>query len=56
MHCHIAFHIGEGLGLQFTEQLDQVVLPDSSYGDVCSAWQTYATDGSMYYPKTDSGL
>lgn len=54
LHCHIAFHIGEGLGMQFIEEPDKIVLPDSSYDDVCRDWRAYET--GMYYPKSDSGL
>lgn len=55
LHCHIAFHIGEGLGMQFVENPSQVVLPDTgSYNDVCNSWRSY--EQSMPYAKEDSGL
>jgi len=57
MHCHIGWHVGMGLGIQFLERkseiaglmhLDQMV-PN------CNAWRTYAAT-SPYLPKMDSGL
>lgn len=55
MHCHIAWHISEGLGMQFLEQPDKIVMPEkSSYDNLCSAWNSYSS--GMYYPKDDSGL
>lgn len=54
MHCHIAWHISEGLGVQFLEAKDQIKLPDASWGTTCSNWDKY-WDGSIY-PKQDSGL
>jgi hypothetical protein len=30
MHCHIAWHISEGLGVQFLEAKNQIALPDEN--------------------------
>lgn len=55
MHCHIAWHISEGLGMQFLESSDQITLPDKdTYNDQCSSWQSYYENA--YYKKDDSGL
>lgn len=55
MHCHIAWHIGEGLGMQFVEAPDQAVFPDSNaYEKTCNNWKAYAA-GELY-AKDDSGL
>ena len=55
MHCHIAWHISEGLGMQFLESPDSMVMPDkTTYDNECSAWSSYYQDA--YYQKTDSGI
>lgn len=56
MHCHIAWHVGEGLAVQFLERASEI--PSTfSLGDIgseCAAWDSwYATS---YYKKDDSGL
>jgi FtsP/CotA-like multicopper oxidase with cupredoxin domain len=44
MHCHIPFHISQGLGLQFLERADEIA---SSIGDLsilkkgCATWGPY---------------
>ncbi|EGP88992.1 putative multicopper oxidase, type 1 [Zymoseptoria tritici IPO323] len=53
LHCHIAFHIGEGLGMQFIEEAGKIVKPHG-YDETCSSWRAY--EKGMYYPKHDSGL
>ncbi|CAK4020677.1 multicopper oxidase, type 1 [Lecanosticta acicola] len=55
MHCHIAWHVSEGLGMQFAEATDSMTLPDSStFQSNCDAWKSY--QNSMYWIKDDSGL
>ena len=55
MHCHIAWHVAEGFGLQFLESPSQIVMPDrESYEKQCSDWGRY--DADSYYKKDDSGL
>lgn len=42
MHCHIAFHVGMGLSIQFLERKDQITLPATGsewYGN-CNNWAT----------------
>lgn len=55
MHCHIAWHVSEGLGMQFAESVDQMMLPESEqFQSTCDAWKDF--EKTMYYQKDDSGL
>ena len=54
MHCHIAWHIGEGLGVQFLESKDQFPAYPADYDQTCADWSTYYATAP--YKKTDSGL
>ncbi|KPI37805.1 Laccase-2 [Cyphellophora attinorum] len=61
MHCHIAFHVSQGLSLEFVELPDQMPSiygsqcgEGTAFDDQCSAWGSY--DQSAVYPKSDSGL
>jgi FtsP/CotA-like multicopper oxidase with cupredoxin domain len=54
MHCHIAWHVSDGLGLQFLESKASIPLGDSAWDQTCANWNTYQK--TMPYPKTDSGL
>jgi hypothetical protein len=55
MHCHIAWHVSEGLTVQFLEVPDQIVMPDrGAYQQTCDNWKAY--ESGMYYPKDDSGV
>ena len=55
MHCHIAWHISEGLGVQFLEAKNQIVLPDQGeFTQQCSSWKEYSAH--MAFPQIDSGL
>ena len=59
LHCHIPFHIAQGLGVQFLENPEQV-LP--SLGDLsgldegCATWRQWTLDNSFVRPAADSGL
>jgi FtsP/CotA-like multicopper oxidase with cupredoxin domain len=58
LHCHIAFHISGGLGIQFLERPTEIVksLGDlSSLTDGCKAWDTYQKSGKAV-AQPDSGL
>ena len=55
MHCHIAWHISQGLGVQFLEAKDQIRLPGPAWHDTCSRWKDYYNDSPAYH-KEDSGL
>lgn len=55
MHCHIAWHVSEGLGVQFIEAPGQITFPDSAaYKKTCDNWKAYAP--TAYWQKDDSGL
>ncbi|KAL2350173.1 putative multicopper oxidase, type 1 [Cryomyces antarcticus] len=54
MHCHIAWHVSEGLGVQFLESKSSIPNPGADYTRVCNNWKTY--EKTMAYPKSDSGL
>lgn len=61
MHCHIAWHVGEGLSVEFVELPSQMpgrygrrVGPGSEFERNCKAWNQY--EPKAVYPKTDSGL
>ncbi|CAO2654364.1 Nn.00g110970.m01.CDS01 [Neocucurbitaria sp. VM-36] len=58
MHCHIAFHVGMGLSIQFLERKAQISLPATGsewYGN-CNNWATYKAGTTDVYPQDDSGL
>jgi hypothetical protein len=57
IHCHIAWHVSEGLAMQFVERIDEIpgnVGVTSQWIDNCAAWQEYQ---SVYTPlQEDSGI
>jgi hypothetical protein len=57
IHCHIAWHVSEGLALQFVERIDEIpgnVGVTSQWTDNCAAWSTYQ---STFHPlQDDSGI
>jgi len=55
MHCHISWHISEGLGVQFLESKSTIELPDSAWHQTCTNWDAYY-NGNPVYLKDDSGL
>lgn len=55
MHCHIAWHISEGLGVQFVEAPSQIVMPNQAdYDQTCASWDKYYA--TAYWKKDDSGI
>ncbi|KAL3421060.1 multicopper oxidase [Phlyctema vagabunda] len=57
MHCHIAWHAGEGLAAQFLESKDliQSVNPiTNQFTDTCQKWGAYYPTAA--YKKFDSGI
>lgn len=57
MHCHIAWHISEGLGLQFLEASPKIAnLPAAgdAWSQQCTSWNNYWKNTP--YPKFGSGL
>lgn len=57
-HCHIAWHIGEGLGMQYVEQPDKIVFPNKDdFAKTCNNYKAYAANkASDTYGVYDSGL
>ncbi|CAN9443958.1 unnamed protein product [Alternaria alternata] len=58
MHCHIAFHVGMGLSVQFLERKQSINLPAAGsewYGN-CNKWASYKAGTTDIWPQDDSGL
>ncbi len=57
MHCHIGWHVGMGLGIQFLERKSEIagLMHLDQLEPNCNAWRTYAAT-SPYLPRIDSGL
>ncbi|KAH7093948.1 laccase [Auriculariales sp. MPI-PUGE-AT-0066] len=59
MHCHIAWHVSQGLALELIERASEIDFSafDSGWQDTCSNWDAWYTSPlNVYGPKTDSGL
>jgi FtsP/CotA-like multicopper oxidase with cupredoxin domain len=59
MHCHIAWHVSQGLGLQFLERSSEIIGAIGSLADFqqgCNEWSQYWDDPARQYDKGDSGL
>lgn len=57
MHCHIAWHVSEGLAMQFVERINDIpgnVGVGQAWYDTCSSWQTY--QNAVNPPTDDSGV
>jgi hypothetical protein len=54
MHCHIAWHVSDGLAVQFLEAKSQSPVGDSAWESTCANWNTY--NANPVFPKVDSGL
>ncbi|KAI9653733.1 MAG: hypothetical protein M1821_006927 [Bathelium mastoideum] len=54
-HCHITWHVSEGLGLQFLESKESIVLPGADWNQTCKNWDSYYNDHPLYL-QDDSGL
>ncbi|KAL9082176.1 MAG: hypothetical protein Q9159_006641 [Coniocarpon cinnabarinum] len=52
-HCHIAWHISQGLGVQFLESKQNIAIPEQ-FADQCSAWKDFERT-ALYLPE-GSGL
>ncbi|KAK3942595.1 laccase-2 [Diplogelasinospora grovesii] len=55
-HCHIAWHVSQGLSVQFLEKASQIpnVMDLSSIEPNCNAWRAYSPTDP--FPKGDSGI
>lgn len=49
MHCHIGWHVSEGLALQFVDQYSKIssLIDYSTLSSTCSAWNAYASQNSL---------
>ncbi|KAJ1555735.1 hypothetical protein HK405_013896 [Cladochytrium tenue] len=60
IHCHIAFHVSEGLSLQFVERYDDIagntaaIGVDSTWNSTCTAWDSYISSTTI--DQDDSGI
>lgn len=56
VHCHIVWHVGAGLALQFLERASEIptTMDLSGISDECSTWDTYYAATS--FKQLDSGL
>lgn len=58
MHCHIAWHVSQGLSLQFLERQSEILGAIGSldqFDSNCAAWESY-WNGPHAYQKDDSGI
>jgi hypothetical protein len=56
-HCHIAWHVSQGLSVQFLERRSEIA-GAMNLNDItpnCNAWKAYAPS-DPFLPKQDSGL
>ena len=60
MHCHIAWHVSEGLSLQLVERQSEIfnnMQLDPEWEGTCSKFETWYNPATLAYgKKTDSGL
>jgi len=57
MHCHIAWHASQGLGLEFVESMGEISmkLEDKiAFEDTCLRWDAYTP--TEIYLQDDSGV
>ena len=58
LHCHIGWHVGGGLSLQFLEResdiMDSLTIGDD-FKNTCDEFTAY-NSADPYYKKSDSGL
>jgi len=59
-HCHIGWHVGGGLSLQFLERESDIKsavhIDQAAFNQTCSAFSTYDASTADIYGKTDSGI
>jgi hypothetical protein len=57
IHCHIAWHVSEGLAMQFIERHDEIsghVGVTSQWQSNCASWKHY--QDTVHPVETDSGI
>ncbi len=57
LHCHIGWHVSQGLGIQFLERRSEIrsMMHLNQLQPNCDAWRTYQKTAA-WLPKLDSGL
>ncbi|KAF2166071.1 multicopper oxidase [Zasmidium cellare ATCC 36951] len=59
MHCHIPWHVGQGLSMQFLERKDEIIGKLGDLGDyqkTCDSWKEWWNRSDRPYHMDDSGL
>ena len=59
MHCHMAWHVSEGMAVQFLEspsKLAAISPPVTSFTDTCSQWTSYYPAHATYLRDGDDTL
>lgn len=57
MHCHIAWHVSQGLAMQFVESPESITFPDkAAYQRTCDNYKAFEKSPQAVYVKDDSGL
>ena len=56
MHCHIGWHVDEGLALQFIERQDEIrdLVNCTPFNENCAAWDKYVKTKNVV--QQDSGV
>jgi hypothetical protein len=57
IHCHIAWHVSEGLALQFIERIDEIpgqVGVTNQWEQNCASWTNY--QNTVHPLQDDSGI
>jgi hypothetical protein len=57
MHCHIGWHVSEGLAMQFVERIDAIpgnVGVGPQWRETCAAWTKY--QNTVRPIRDDSGV
>jgi len=57
MHCHIAWHASEGMGIQFIERGNEIIDTLTSYSSItdgCSSWNSYVSEDGI--SQDDAGI
>lgn len=57
MHCHIGWHVAEGLALQFVERESEIpaLIDTAELESTCGAWEDFNSD-KFHIEQDDSGV
>ena len=57
MHCHIAWHVSQGLAVQFVESPESITFPEqTAWRRTCENYRAFERSPQAVYVKDDSGL